>query len=183
MSRRDHSETEQGTGIAVGELVQDARALSREDFEDRHGSAFLMVGGIDLVAPAGPGSTVVELGGGEESDASAPAFKPHVHPIRRTGRSVGHLVSVGRTANNDIVIADVSVSRFHAFLKEGQGDALWIQDAGSTNGSSVNGRPVAAQGQGVPVALKSGDRVKIGHVELTFLEAELLIRLLGSASD
>jgi hypothetical protein len=179
MSRNEHSEASpQGTGVAVGDLAMDARSLTREDFEDRHGSAFLMVGGIDLVAPDGPGATVVEMDYVDTPELPTTTFRPHVHPIQRTGRSVGHLVSVGRTSNNDIVIPDVSVSRFHAFLKQGHGDELSIQDAGSTNGTSVNGRPVPAQGEGVPITLKSGDRVKIGHIDLTFLEAELLIRLL-----
>ena len=169
---------ERGTGIAVGDLVHDARTLSREEFEDRYGRAFLMIGGLDLVAPDGPGATVVDMMNSSDPDRPDTTFVPHVHPIRRTGRSVGHLVSVGRTSNNDVVISDVSVSRFHAFLKEGLDDTLRIQDAGSTNGTRLNGRPVPVQGHGEPPDLKSGDRLRVGHVELTFLEAELLIRLL-----
>jgi pSer/pThr/pTyr-binding forkhead associated (FHA) protein len=79
---------------------------------------------------------------------------------------------VGRTANNDIVISDLSVSRFHAFLKRGEDGSFQIQDAGSTNGTVVNDSCVPAQGQGPAVRIKSGDRVKLGQVELTYLSAQ-----------
>ena len=130
------------------------------------------------ISPDGPGATVVDMMSSSDPDRPDTTFVPHVHPIRRTGRSVGHLVSVGRTSNNDVVISDVSVSRFHAFLKEGLDNTLRVQDAGSTNGTRLNGRPVPVQGHGEPSDLKSGDRLRVGHVDLTFLEAELLIRLL-----
>ena len=168
-----------GTGIPVDDLVDDACRLSRADFEEAYGNAFLMLGSIDEAAPAGPGTTMVQLPMPADPGAQGSSFDPRVHPIRRTGRSVGHLVSLGRTSNNDVVISDVSVSRFHAFLKQGVAEASWtIQDAGSKNGTIVNGRRVPLQGKGAPVALKSGDRVRVGQVELTFFEAELLIRLL-----
>jgi len=177
---RQKTAREQGTGIAVDDLAADARRLSLEDFEQAHGDAFLMLGSLDLDAPGGPAATVVAWIVPDETEAECLGpFDPLVHPVRRTGRSVGHLISVGRTSNNDVVVPDVSVSRFHAFLKEATGDARWsIQDAGSTNGTAVNGRPVPAQGKGGPVDLKSGDRVRVGQVELTFFEAELLVRLL-----
>jgi len=178
MERRTRA-GERGTGIAVHDLDADARRFSQADFEEAHGNAFLMLGSMDLATPDGPGATVVELSISDDPDADVPSFDPLVHPICRTGRSVGHLVSVGRTSNNDVVLPDVSVSRFHAFLKEGVGSGSWsIQDAGSTNGTTVNGRSVPVQGRGVPIALKSGDRVRIGQVDLGFVEAELLVRLL-----
>jgi pSer/pThr/pTyr-binding forkhead associated (FHA) protein len=75
-------------------------------------------------------------------------------------------------------VRDVSVSRFHAFLKSGDGGGLQIQDAGSTNGTAVNGRPAPPRGEGAPLELKSGDRVRIGQVHLTFLDSESLIDVL-----
>jgi pSer/pThr/pTyr-binding forkhead associated (FHA) protein len=178
----DRGEEARGTAIAVDKLAEDARSLTQDVFEDQHGSAFLMIGDIDLDAPRGPGATVARMDYVDDPDARPVEFNPNVHPIRRTGRSVGHLVSVGRTSNNDVVVPDVSVSRFHAFLKERHGDSPWsIQDAGSTNGTEVNAQPIPSQGNGAPVTLKSGDRIRIGQVDFTFIDSELLIRLLSGA--
>jgi pSer/pThr/pTyr-binding forkhead associated (FHA) protein len=84
---------------------------------------------------------------------------------------VGHLITLGRTANNDVVVPDVSVSRFHAFVKAQEGGPMQIQDAKSTNGTTVNGSSIPAQGHGPAVDLKSGDSIRIGQVEFTFVDA------------
>ena len=85
------------------------------------------------------------------------------------------VITVGRGHSNDLVINDFSVSRFHAFVKEG-GPGHWLlQDAGSTNGSTVNGRSVPRQGHGPSTELSSGDDVRLGQVELTFLDSEALV--------
>ena len=75
-------------------------------------------------------------------------------------------------SNNDVVVRDTSVSRFHAYVKPGESGGLLIQDAGSTNGTVVNGQSVPARGNGPAVELKPGDDVRIGQVDFTFIDAE-----------
>ena len=54
---------------------------------------------------------------------------------------------------------DPALSRHHCVLRR-QGDGAYaIEDLGSTNGTEVNGRQLAA---GEPVALGDGDRVHLG---------------------
>jgi pSer/pThr/pTyr-binding forkhead associated (FHA) protein len=159
-----------GSGIAIAQLRADARELSPERFEDRHGGAFLMLTAAELRSPNGPSMTEVNLAGDEEPGEHTAGLSLVAFPVRRSERSVGHLVTIGRTANNDLVIPDISVSRFHAFAKEIGDGRFAIQDAGSTNGTTVNGSSVPAQGAGDAVALKSGDNVRIGQMELTFLD-------------
>ena len=69
--------------------------------------------------------------------------------------------SVGRLPDNDIVLDDRRVSRHHAeFLQQG---ARWImRDAGSTNGTAVNGQVVKE------AVLKPGDRISLGGLEVTW---------------
>ena len=55
------------------------------------------------------------------------------------------------------------VSRRHARLTLASGDALKIEDLGSTNGTAVNGAALRA---GSSAALQIGGKVKIGDVEL-----------------
>jgi pSer/pThr/pTyr-binding forkhead associated (FHA) protein len=164
-----------GSGIPVSDLRSDARILSVADFEERHGSAFLLLTAADLATPTGPATTEVRLALDDGAPADSTASLALVaFPIRRTGRAVGHLITVGRASNNDVAIPDLSISRFHAFLKPRTDGGWQLQDAGSTNGTTVNGRAVPQQGQGAPVDLSAGDDVRLGQVDLTFLPAEQL---------
>ena len=162
----------QGSGIPLDRFRDDAHTLSEAVFEDRHGTAFLVLQAAMLNAPPGPATTEVKLGlDGEAGGSQTVSLKQLVFPVRRSGRSVGHLLTVGRTSNNDVAIRDVSVSRFHAYLKPDDEGRLCIQDAKSTNGTSVNGSSVPPQGAGPPVLLKSGDNLRLGQVELTYIDA------------
>ena len=74
------------------------------------------------------------------------------------------VVSIGRGLENSIVVEDSRVSRQHAMLNQSSGH--WtIRDENSTNGTFVNGRMVSQH------ALKHGDRVSLGGLELTFLQS------------
>ncbi len=72
---------------------------------------------------------------------------------------VGEKVRIGRGPDNDVRLADPSVSRHHAIVERGpQG---WsIRDLDSTNGTRHNGSRVHR------AALASGDRLTIGAFEL-----------------
>ena len=174
-SQEPREQARQGSEVPIEAFRADARNLSAADFEERHGSAFLLVTAAELRTPAGPAATMVNL-----ADLDEPTFERTaavsllVHPVLRTDRSLGDFVAVGRTSNNDVVIPDLSVSRFHAFLKPVGDGSFRIQDANSTNGTGVNGSSVPAQGQGPPVQLKAGDNLRLGHVELTFVSAPAL---------
>lgn len=72
-------------------------------------------------------------------------------------------ITIGRRADQDIVIDDPSVSRTHARIHGGTGEAA-LEDAGSTNGTAINGRRI---GSGrVPV--RDGDRLQLGNVVLQY---------------
>ncbi|MBN1425083.1 FHA domain-containing protein [Candidatus Fermentibacteria bacterium] len=65
---------------------------------------------------------------------------------------------VGRTDDNDIVLAHGHVSRRHAKFTV-EGESLWLEDLGSTNGTMVNGRRI--QGK---VQLRFTDSVSFGDI-------------------
>jgi adenylate cyclase len=71
----------------------------------------------------------------------------------------GGRVRLGRGGDNDIVLADVSVSRNHAEIRRGP-DGWHIHDLRSTNGVEVNRVPVRS------APLHPGDRITIGVFEL-----------------
>lgn len=71
---------------------------------------------------------------------------------------------IGRAADQcELVVPHPTVSRRHARLTL-NGDALQVEDLGSTNGTAVNG---AIAPGGVPVPLQIGSRLRVGDVELS----------------
>jgi len=73
----------------------------------------------------------------------------------------GETMSIGRSRDNDIVLADFSVSRHHARLSKSGG--FFIEDDQSTNGVFLNGRKVSRS------AVQTGDEVTIGNFKLKFV--------------
>ncbi|PYQ62369.1 MAG: hypothetical protein DMF53_13090, partial [Acidobacteria bacterium] len=77
----------------------------------------------------------------------------------------GGRTRLGRGSDNDVILSDVSVSRYHAeILREGSG---WlVHDLKSTNGVEVNRVPVEK------APLRAGDLLTIGSFELRLEEEE-----------
>ena len=71
--------------------------------------------------------------------------------------------SLGRLDDADVAIPSSSVSGQHAYIAWDGRDVL-IADAGSRNGTAVNGRRVGAPGE--RVRLRAGDVLCLGDVEL-----------------
>lgn len=63
---------------------------------------------------------------------------------------------LGRAPDADLVLVDDTVSRRHAVLR-GDRTALEIEDAGSSNGTSINGNPMVGT-----LGLLDGDLVTFG---------------------
>jgi hypothetical protein len=171
------ADTPPGSGMPIRALRDDARGLARDSFEQRYGRAFLLLSAADLSTPR-PTLTDVRLDDEPvayrrvESTASLSLI---VFAVRHNGRSASHLITLGRAPDNDVIVPDVSISRFHAFVKE-DADGRWLlQDAGSTNGTTVNGQAVPRQGHGPACELTSGADVRLGQVDLTFLDSAALV--------
>jgi len=71
-------------------------------------------------------------------------------------------LTIGRKAHNDVRIEDFSISGEHARITTILGDAF-LEDLDSTNGTSVNGRPVTRR------VLADGDIVELGKYRLRFV--------------
>jgi hypothetical protein len=100
------------------------------------------------------------------SDRHARAFMALA--IRKVHDTFPNMITVGRTANNDLVVPDVSVSKFHAFFKVTP-KGFELADAGSKNGTWVAGKELAPRGEALPVKL--GDRLRFGRIEFTVVDA------------
>jgi len=83
--------------------------------------------------------------------------------LDRLSSSSGGMV-IGRAAGHcELIVSHATVSRRHARLMLA-GEALQIEDLGSTNGTSVNGK---AARPGTLMPLRVGNRLRVGDVELS----------------
>ena len=87
---------------------------------------------------------------------------------QKAGRSTSGPVSIGRIARCDVVVADFTISRDHAWITKDPSEGHWVlTDRGSRNGTKVGDRWLTADEQ---ITLKSGDMVSLGRVSFQFIE-------------
>ncbi|HEX8077431.1 MAG TPA: adenylate/guanylate cyclase domain-containing protein [Chthoniobacterales bacterium] len=70
--------------------------------------------------------------------------------------------SIGRDAQNALVVTGDKVSRRHALIHSQNENELWLVDLGSRNGTFRNSRPIKQ-----PTQLRDGDTITIGAVQFT----------------
>ena len=72
---------------------------------------------------------------------------------------------IGRARKNDITIPAPFMSASHARIFFADGD-FYIEDLGSTNGTTVNGKQVG----NFTVPIKNGDKIAFGAIRFVFIE-------------
>ena len=85
---------------------------------------------------------------------------PSGEPAAGSVFALDAITSIGRDVNNSIVLEDEFVSASHAALTY-RGQAWYVEDLGSTNGTFVNGSQVDG-----PAPIAFGDEVQIGQARL-----------------
>lgn len=70
---------------------------------------------------------------------------------------------VGRATDADLLLLDPDVSRRHARF-ETDGDAVFLTDLQSSNGTALNGRQI-----GESIEVRPGDQILIGAARIVFL--------------
>ena len=120
-------------------------------------------------AIAGATASFDPVGGAKESSTSgaAPAEGPAL--VVRKGPQPGERffidrprLTIGRDPESDVFLNDMTVSRMHAVV-ELIGEAVKVTDAGSLNGTYVNGVLVDS------AELSHGDAVQIGTFQMVFV--------------
>ena len=75
----------------------------------------------------------------------------------------GAVTNIGRHADSDIALDDITVSRRHCDISR-EGSRFFVRDVGSLNGTYVNQKRVDE------AELTQGDELQIGKFHLVFLE-------------
>ena len=99
-------------------------------------------------------------------------FAPPRPPIALTA---GQEVVIGRHPDCTILVASAQASRRHAVVRC-RGDAIAVEDLGSTNGTFVNGRQIEGLHE-----LEPGDRIEVGDVQVTYCVVESAAAIPASA--
>ena len=85
-------------------------------------------------------------------------------------------LTLGRATENDIALEDPEMSRRHAIFRRSR-EGCVVEDMGTSNGTLVKGHPSAR------AALRHGDVVKIGEVEITYAETTRAPSSLGAGVE
>jgi hypothetical protein len=147
---------------------------TRDEFAAAHQHPFLLaLSGFE--APPPPARTI-RMQGTELREAlkaerrrlAAGERSPTVLAVRKVQTTFPSMITVGRARNNDVVIPDALVSKFHAFFR--QADGQWtLSDAGSANGTKVN--TIDVQPKGAAESVRIGDRLTFGVSTFRFVDA------------
>lgn len=147
---------------------------TERDFCESGGGYFFAHGALDHVLPS--------------TTARGPRALPPerrfflVLPMRRGPRSANDFITIGRLDGNDVCIPNDDVSRFHAFVRQDAAGVARLFDAGSKNGTLVEGVKASAR-DGPGCELRSGARISFATVDALFLRGPAAREALGMIAD
>ncbi len=149
-----------------------AAQVSRREFIQKSPFPFLC-GALSLRLPHQPGPTFSQQSLATLRSTMTPVpskVELIVLPVRKVQSNFESMITLGRTSNNDIVLPDGQVSKFHAFFRVAEdGVSFELADAGSRNGTSLRG--TRREPRGPAHEVRVGDLCGFGKLELLFLDA------------
>jgi hypothetical protein len=149
----------------VSDYAEELKRLGDDTFAQTYPQAVLVVTGVvgALAEQLPLNRTLVTEPAGLSVQAVV-GLIGRVFPLLKGKYSSPGPISVGRTPDNDVTIAESSISARHCFLRV-LGSEISLSDAGSTNGTLVNGvklSPKKAQ------KVVEGDVITLGRFTLGF---------------
>jgi pSer/pThr/pTyr-binding forkhead associated (FHA) protein len=158
------------------QLLALARRVGREEFVQRFDHPFLSRPRLSFTSFGQDEPGVVTDVRPFDGDAMRPATVRFVPLVRKESSPYSDRITVGRTANCDVVLQDRSVSKLHAlFWPADDLDGWGVSDARSANGTWLNERRLAPLDR---MPIKPGDLVRLGQLEVKFIDPSMLYELL-----
>ena len=120
-------------------------------------------------------TVIFEVGDGEEASSPSETLKHAIYPLVKGEYATGPVNSftIGRVDGNDMIMPDYAISKRHAIIDIEDG-LYYIRDAGSTNGTKVNGERLGKK----RTRLHDKDVVGFARYEFTFLYPKSLYNML-----
>jgi pSer/pThr/pTyr-binding forkhead associated (FHA) protein len=160
--------------------LQRAQLLDPKGFNARYPWPVLVWAGAPK-AQATPGDSEgsTQAGGGPPRPASGEVVIVPVVKQDSKANAFAMGITVGRVGSNDVVLDDPSVSRFHAYFQHDERKDTWsVTDAGSQNGTQLNGKRIEGR-----QPIEGGARLVFGEVVLRFLLPEGVRAWLEAGAD
>lgn len=125
-------------GLSINEFVGLCSHLSQGEFTQRFEHPFLIQMSQDLDAPENPGFGTIS-GNIKKILVESELTNCTLHFVKkRPNNNFSMMVTVGRAENNDIIIRNGKISKFHAYFNS-IGDQWAVTDGNSSNGTYVHG--------------------------------------------
>lgn len=93
-----------------------------------------------------------------------PSFKAYLVINRQVFPLIKRVTHIGRKLENDLVLQDPLISRYHATILNKDGEFV-VTDKDSTGGTYVNGTRIQSE-----TVLHSGDMVSIANMPMLFVD-------------
>jgi hypothetical protein len=170
------------------ELARAAKSLGRARFLEKHTHPFIILDWMssqldDLEAfSTADGGRISPFARVRPGKLPPPRTKCAAIVKRSNANEFANMVTVGRAGNNDLPLDVSSVSKFHAYFTKDPATGRWfIHDAGSSNGTWMNGERLE-QSHG-KMQLEDGCSIQIGpDASVRFYGNEALYEALAAAS-
>ena len=154
-------------GVWEMDLATLALSLTRDQFRARF-ECFFLCADLGVGKSTRPQRTEAFVADENTESYTGPMpGSPFAAPLVKVQETFPSMIMLGRTLNNDIVIGDTSISKFHAFFRVGPG-SIDVADAGSRNGTFVGDKKLAPKQM---ERLRPGDRVRFARLAFQLLDA------------
>lgn len=161
------------------DLATLALSLTRDQFRSRFECYFLCAD-LGVGKSTRPQRTEAFVADEKTESYTGPMpGSPFAAPLVKVQEQFPSMIMLGRTLNNDIVIGDTSISKFHAFFRVGPA-SVEVADAGSRNGTFVGDKKLAAKQM---ERLRPGDHVRFARLAFQLLDAPACWDWLVGAMD
>jgi pSer/pThr/pTyr-binding forkhead associated (FHA) protein len=152
--------------FSVDELKREGERAGRDAFLEHHKAPFLV---LDAVGGDRDAEVFATVGGVQrpakavilEGQPPSPRVRAAVVEKRKGANEFANMITVGRAGNNDIALEISSISKFHAYFTKEPQDGFWyLHDAGSSNGTWIDGERLA--GSHGRAKLRDGAAIQLG---------------------
>lgn len=121
--------------------------------------------------PASAAAAIDRTRAGAEARLKARGEVVAIEVVKAVNNGFAFGVTIGHADNNDIVLANERVSRFHAYIQRGPKGSMLV-DAESTNGTFLDGVRLLPS---KPAPLLAAARISFGGEAVTYLEPARLL--------